>query len=146
MFSNGFAGTFGYSALESLKNKEYSKMSDLFSVGATLFEWDTKKPFLYSRVECQEKVEFYLEVHEKGRLVENEDEKGNVTYLKNLIQEGFRRESLVPERAKKSRFASVLDQICHKDPKSRTSAEAVLQSKELKYCLELIRKLAENGN
>jgi serine/threonine protein kinase len=37
-----FAGTFAYSALECLTEKKYSKQSDLFAVGATIFEWSTQ--------------------------------------------------------------------------------------------------------
>jgi hypothetical protein len=117
----------------------------LFAVGATLFEWSTRNPYIYSTVKSRNDLAFYLDVHEFGRLLEDQETNGDITLLKNR-NGGYSREQLNPDRNQKSILAPVLDIICSKAPKQRTSAEEILQSKELKSCLECIQKQAEIGN
>jgi serine/threonine protein kinase len=143
MRSKDHVGTYCYSALESLKEKQYSKKSDMFSLGATVFEWDTQLPFIYSTIIPRDDVKFCIEVHEQGRLLEKYED-GECSLLTDS-KGGHRRESLTKERSRKSRFTSVLDRICDINPDHRSSAEEVMCSTELEACLSYISSLLENG-
>jgi hypothetical protein len=114
-------------------------------VGATLFEWSTCKPYMYPRVETRHDVAFYVDIHQLGRLVENQELDGVIRLLKN--QNGkYRREPLIPDRNQKSMFASVLNILCDKESNKRRSAAAILQSTELTSCILCIRTRAEKRN
>jgi serine/threonine protein kinase len=143
MRSKQDAGTYCYLAIESLKEKEYSKMSDIFAVGATIFEWDTHEPFIYARVGKRDDIPFYIDVQEKGRILENE-QNGVITFLKDE-KGAYKRESLTGMRTEKSRFKSVLDKMCHLDKNKRPSAKELLASDELISCILTIRDLAKDG-
>jgi serine/threonine protein kinase len=139
------AGAPHYSALETLKNKEYSKQSDMFSVGATIFEWDTHKPFLFSRVICDQDVSFCIDVHENGRKMETVD-KINKKWIYAVDQHGLiRRESLVPDRSSWSVFAPILESICNAVPSKRISAMEAMTCSDMCYAFSILDKLAARG-
>jgi serine/threonine protein kinase len=138
-------GTYSYSALESLKNTEYSKKSDMYSVGATIYEWDLHKPFIYARVGIDHDVSFYVNAHEIGRQKEVWD-KINKKWIHLVDEQGvIMRESLTPCRSSRSIFGPVLLSICNANPCLRPSASELMESQALKDILTRISELQVKG-
>jgi serine/threonine protein kinase len=134
-----------YSSLESLKQMKYSKESDMFSVGTTIFQWDTHLPFIHSRVHRGQDVPFFIDVHENGRRLESWDTI-NQKWKYVVDEHGvIRRESLVPDRSNLSIFAPILESICNVDPSKRISAMEAMTCSDMCYILLKVAKLASKG-
>jgi serine/threonine protein kinase len=139
-------GTSCYLALECLKQKKYSKKSDMFSVGACIFEWELGKPFMVARDGVDHDVDFYIETHEKGRIIEKLDKTTEEFHFAPDGKGGYERESLTPGRTKRSLFAPILELLCQVDPEKRPSAMEVMNSSELLTILSKIPKFGAEGN
>jgi serine/threonine protein kinase len=141
-------GAYYYCALESLKTFEYSKQSDMFSVGATIFEWDTNKPFVYSRVGCcdqDQAVSFYIDTYENGRQLETWDPI-NKKWIHVIDDHGLvKRESLTPDRTSRSIFSPILESICNVVPAKRITAMEAMTCSDMYYILPKVAKLAAKG-
>jgi serine/threonine protein kinase len=138
-------GTYCYSALESLKNKEYSKKTDIYSLGPTIYEWDLHKPLIHAWDGLNHDISYYVDVHENGRREEVWD-RINKKWVHVVDEQGaIKRESLTPCRSSKSIFGPVLLLMCNADPCLRPSASDLMESQDLKDILTGINELEIKG-
>jgi serine/threonine protein kinase len=131
--------------LESLKHKEYSKASDMFSVAATIYEWDVHRPFIAAMDGVNKDLPFYINIHEEGRPIEQYDTDSHEWQLVPDGKGGYERETLTPGRTSRSIFASVLDSICNVDPRKRLSAVEVMTCLKMNPNAPQVCDLEVNG-
>jgi serine/threonine protein kinase len=145
IISADHCGEHCYSALECLKDLQYSKQSDMYSLGATIFEYDVHKPFGYARDGLEHGVSFFIDVHENGRQMETWD-KSSKKWIHLVDEDGvIKRESLTPDRSGMSIFAPILESICSGDPSKRPSASEVMESDHMESVLKRINELGIKG-